>query len=229
MAVKPIQGNNVPAENSNQGKNDKAENSSQLKNNQAKKPRKEKNDIWGRVIVGSYLIILVFIFVAGLFWSLLGKFIDLMSPIINTEQISISVIQINDAIVMIFAGGVGSLIYEIMGYLKHACAMKDFERAFIPWYFYRSIQGALLGLVFYFAVSGGVLFVTFNNQEPSNAALNTLALAAIGAMVGLFSKFAINKLYDIFKIVFNNKTDDKAADTSNDDKAVDTLKKVVNE
>jgi len=146
-----------------------------------------KNDFWGRVIVGFLLAVLSADFVAGLL--LIGPH------------------QINEALIMMFAGGVGSSVYAIRAYLLHACDRKDFDRAYTPWYIFWLLQGALLGLIFYFAVRGGVLLVTINREAQSAVNLNAWSLAAIGALVGLFSKYAIEKLRQVFIMVFTSKAD----------------------
>ena len=107
---------------------------------------------------------------------------------------------------MLFAAGLGSSITTILGYLRHASVLQDFDAAYTPWYVARLLMGMLLGLIFYFVVKGGLLAVSAGAggaQEP----LNLWALAAIGALVGLFSKNAIEKLRELFNTLF--KTQDE--------------------
>jgi hypothetical protein len=116
--------------------------------------------------------------------------------------------KIKESIIVLFAAGLGSWINTTRGYLKHASTDQDFESAYIPWYIARPFQGMLLGLVFYFAIRGGLLVLTLeagNNVQVKD--LNDLALAAIASMVGLLSKNAIDKLRDLFHTLFASKED----------------------
>jgi hypothetical protein len=62
-------------------------------------------------------------------------------------------------------------------------------------------MGMLLGLIFYFLIRGGLLAVMGPSQEEITD-LNNWGLAAIGALVGLFSRNAISKLREIFRTMF---------------------------
>jgi hypothetical protein len=102
-----------------------------------------------------------------------------------------------------FAAGVGSIITTILAYLQHASQEKDFDRAYAPWYVARPLMGLLLGLVFYFVFRGGLLATVQTGVEGKE--LNKWALAGLGALVGLFSKNAIEKLREVFDTLFRTK------------------------
>ncbi len=176
-----------------------------------------KNDLWGRVIVGPLLFLCAAGFVIGLLWRLLYDFTN-----IPAGDTAVSQREVNEAIIMIFAGGLGSAVYAIRGYLKHACDLKNFDSIYIPWYPLWLLQGSLLGLIFYFAIRGSLLFITLNSGTGQTTgtntpiALNTWSLAAIGALVGLFSKYAIEKLREVIIITFGGKDElDKEAQVEN--------------
>jgi hypothetical protein len=179
------------------------------------KPVTIKNDPWGRGIVGFLLVILSVSFVGGLLWRLLdGSFAGALG------KTMVDPAQVNEALIMIFAGGVGSSVYAIRAYLIHACDKKDFDRAFIPWYIFWIFQGSLLGLIFYFAVRGGILLITIKSGAQAGADLNTWSLAAIGALGGLFSKYAIEKLRQVFIVMFTSVgKDDEALQVEDNKKA----------
>jgi hypothetical protein len=163
-------------------------------------PHSKHNDAFGRIVVGVFLGVFAIGLVVMLFWRLLTAV-----PI--SEASMVDPRQVNEAIITMLAGGVGSLIYAIRAYLIHACNNQDFERRFIPWYIFWLFQGSLLGLVFYFAVRGSILFVTFNGEAQPIQSLNTWSLATVGALVGLFSKYAIEKLRQIIVIAFASQKD----------------------
>jgi hypothetical protein len=162
----------------------------------------KQNDALGRWIVGLLLFIYLIVSVAGLRWRLLMTFTALEPDVIGIEPN-----QVNQAIIMLFAGALGSLVYEMRAYYIHACKRKDFDLAYIPWYVIWFFQGALLGFIFYFVVRGGLLLITITGENQSQGDLNTWSLAAIGSLVGLFSKYALSKLRQIFIITFTSKDD----------------------
>lgn len=159
------------------------------------------NDIRGRIIAGILILVISIGFVVGIGWILVNPFIA------GKEKITaVPMTQVNEALVMLFAGGIGSSIYVIRAYLLHACEKKDLDPDYLPWYFFRQIMGALLGLIFYFAVRGGILLLTVNETKiQSFEELNIWSLAAIGSLVGLFSKYAIEKLRELFLVLFNGR------------------------
>jgi hypothetical protein len=106
------------------------------------------------------------------------------------------------AILTTLAAGVGSSIATILGFLKHASEDKDFEPAYAAWYVGRPLIGLLLGLLFYFVVKAGFL-ATFPNAPQQDA--SELAFVAIGGLVGLFSKNAVEKLREVFNVLFQTR------------------------
>lgn len=111
-------------------------------------------------------------------------------------------VQINEALVMMFAAGLGSSIATMRAFFGRACT-GNFSPSFVPWYPGRIVMGMILGLVFYFVVRGGLLFTIGSANAGAVDELNIWGLAAIGAMVGMFSKEAIEKLREIFDTVFS--------------------------
>jgi hypothetical protein len=112
--------------------------------------------------------------------------------------------RILDALIVMAAAAVGGSISTILGYLRHASEDQDFELAFMPWYFARPLMAVLLGLVFFFLLRGG-LFVALPQAPPDD--LSDFGMAGIGALVGLFSKNAIEKLRELFKVLFATRAD----------------------
>ncbi|TFG79796.1 MAG: hypothetical protein E4H23_04685 [Chrysiogenales bacterium] len=113
--------------------------------------------------------------------------------------------EVRQALLMTFAAGIGSSIYTILGFLEHASEKKDFDSSYVAWYVGRPLMGLMLGLLFFFVVKGGLLMILPNLAQMNNVGLNSYGLAAIGAMVGLFSKQAIAKLRELFDVLFQTK------------------------
>ena len=90
-----------------------------------------------------------------------------------------------------------------LAYLEHASDKKDFDVAYSPWYIGRPLMGMLLGLMFYFLLRDGLLAVVTNKSTPES--LSEAGLTGIGALVGLFSKEAIEKLRELFNTLFSTR------------------------
>lgn len=112
------------------------------------------------------------------------------------------------AILAVFAAGVGAGITSICAYLRHACDERDFEFSYAPWYIGRPIMGMLLGLIFFFVLKGGLLATTTSDTASGAAEMDDWAIAALAAMVGMFSNNAIEKLRELFHTLFQ--TQDRA-------------------
>jgi hypothetical protein len=108
------------------------------------------------------------------------------------------------ALLTMFAAGVGSMITTILGYLRHASVQQDFDPAFAPWYVARPIMGVLLGVIFYFVLKGGLMATV---PDVSMREVNEFGLAGLGGLVGLFSKNAIEKLRELFNVLFKTQAD----------------------
>ncbi len=100
------------------------------------------------------------------------------------------------------AGGLGSCVATILGYLLHASERKDFDAAYSAWYVGRPLLGLLLGFIFYFMAKGGLLIVAIDGADME---LNDAGMAAIGSLVGLFSKNAVEKLRELFNTLFQTR------------------------
>ncbi len=138
--------------------------------------------------------------------SLLAFFWVFRPPDWLTQQLAPFSAGAKAALVTMAAATVGSLITTILGYLDHVAYKGDFRRAFVPWYVARPVMGLLLGLIFYFVLQAGLWAVA--GQSPGS--LSLYGLAAVGSLVGLFSKNAIEKLRELFQGLFH--TEDDAVD-----------------
>lgn len=63
-------------------------------------------------------------------------------------------------------------------------------------YLMRPMQGALLALIVYFTLRGGYL------GQDQTAPVNPYGVAALSALVGLFTRHAVSKLTDVFDTLF---------------------------
>ena len=116
---------------------------------------------------------------------------------------------LNDALVTVFAAAVGSSITTIQGYLRHASTQGDFKTSFAPWYVARPLMGTLLGLLFYLVLKAGLLLLGTGDDGTT---IDRWALAAVGGLVGLSSKPAIEKLREVFQMLFRAERPQNIAD-----------------
>lgn len=121
--------------------------------------------------------------------SVMGLLVALRTPIDA---------MLRGPLICMLSAAIGSSITTVMGYLKHASDQKDFDPAYSAWYIGRPVTGALLGLLFYFILRGGFIALGTN----SSTQFDDFALAGAGGLVGLFSKNALEKLREIFDVIF---------------------------
>lgn len=161
---------------------------------------------WIKVIMlGFYLLIIPVILVFFIidFWP-----VKIMP---NAWSDSTMILKINLSfhlrmlLLVLMSGGLGSYIHVASSFSYHI-AKGDFEPHWYWWYWMRIPIGATLALVTIMIIEGG-LFVApagINDATP----ITTIGIAAL---IGLFSRHALEKLRDIFDVVFNprEKKDDK--------------------
>ena len=71
-------------------------------------------------------------------------------------------------------------------------------------YVIRPLQGAALALIVYFTLRGGYL------GQDQSAPVNPYGVAALSALVGLFTRHAVSKLTDVFDTLFGKPKEDAA-------------------
>jgi len=107
-----------------------------------------------------------------------------------------------EASVAFLAAGIGSTVSTMFSYLTHASTNADWKQAHVPWYILRPIQGSVLGVIFYWLVRGGILAVIPAHDSQGYLDLDLNGLAGMCALVGMFSRRAMIKLRETFKVIF---------------------------
>lgn len=149
--------------------------------------------------VGAYLLALTGFLTLGLFFILNSVcWPDWIMKCVEKAP------DFTNAIATMFGAGIGASLATILGYLEHASEKKDFDVSYAPWYVARPLMGMLLGLIFYFLLRDGLLAVVSANKS-SPESLSEAGLTGVGALVGLFSKEAIEKLRELFNTLFATK------------------------
>jgi hypothetical protein len=100
-------------------------------------------------------------------------------------------------LLVIFAGALGSYLHAIMS-LSDYIAKQQITASWFWWYISRPFLGMAMALVFYAVLRGGFLA-----GSPADAnVVNPFGVLTIGALVGMFSYKAAQKLGEIFDVVF---------------------------
>ena len=103
--------------------------------------------------------------------------------------------------IVIFSGVVGSQIHALKSFSNYT-GSRRFGAHWLWWYILRAPTGALLAIVFYFAMRGGFLLLTNGHGADD---FHVFGVAGIATMAGLFSEQAIHKLKELFDTLFTAK------------------------
>jgi hypothetical protein len=98
-------------------------------------------------------------------------------------------------LIVVLAGALGAFLHVATSFSDYV-GNRRLMHSWTWFYVLRPLVGAALAVLFYFAILGGL----FTSQGTS--ALNPYGIAALSALVGLFSKQATNKLEQIFDTAF---------------------------
>lgn len=107
---------------------------------------------------------------------------------------------------VVVAAAIGSFIAVATSFTTYLGNQRLYTR-WLWWYILRLPIGIALSVLFYLAVRGG-----FFTSNATGADVNPFGVAALGGLVGMFSKQAADKLQDIFGQLFNSTRDSTRAD-----------------
>jgi hypothetical protein len=104
---------------------------------------------------------------------------------------------------VLMVGALGALVGSSRRFLYFATRDELTKRD--EWsYLIRPLQGAALALIVYFTLRGGYL------GQDQSAPVNPYGVAALSALVGLFTRHAVSKLTDVFDTLFGKPKEDAA-------------------
>jgi hypothetical protein len=109
-------------------------------------------------------------------------------------------------LIVAVAGGIGSYIHVATSFADFV-GNRKLRPSWEIWYMLRPVIGALLAVVVYFVIRGGLLSSSSGADQMS-----PYGLAATSCLCGLFSKQASDKLQEIFEEAFRTKTPVQRAD-----------------
>jgi hypothetical protein len=97
---------------------------------------------------------------------------------------------------VVLSSGLGSYVHAAVSFADYV-GNRGFVVSWVWWYLLRVFVGSSLAVIFYFAIRGGFLGAGTNAAD-----INVYGIAAISALVGLFSKQATDKLREVFDTAF---------------------------
>jgi hypothetical protein len=103
---------------------------------------------------------------------------------------------------VLVVGALGALVGVSRRFLHYASRDELTKRD--QWsYLMRPLQGSVLALIVYFTLRGGYL------GQDQSAPVNPYGIAALSALVGLFTRHAVSKLTDVFDTLFGKPREDE--------------------
>jgi hypothetical protein len=130
------------------------------------------------------------------------------NPIVETKLDPHIYRELDFLWLVLLAGSLGSFLHMGQSYTDFI-GNRTIKSSWAWWYGFRPFIGAGLALVFYAAVRGGLMAVATGSNSAA-ADLNPFGLVAMGALVGMFSKAATQKLGEVFDTLFKS---DKAKES----------------
>jgi hypothetical protein len=104
--------------------------------------------------------------------------------------------EVRILLLVLCGGAIGGLVHMLQSFAVFM-GSRQLVSSWVFWYLTGPLKGALLGLVFYVLIRGGLL----SGQGAENS-LSVLGLTGASALVGLFSDQALDKLKQVFATMF---------------------------
>lgn len=104
------------------------------------------------------------------------------------------------ALTAAFAGMLGALIHAGTSFTSYM-GNRKMIRSWVLWYLFRPFIGAVLSVLVYCIIRGGLL----NAGSKTDEDVSIYGVAGFSAMAGMFSKQAIDKLKELFDTLFRTK------------------------
>ncbi len=167
-------------------------------------------------IVGVYLLVVTVVVVSMLIaiWPVMDANDDWLKvailPIVGKVNLTDDVRLL---LMVVLSGAAGSCIGAQTSFATYV-GNRSLVASWNWWYVLRPVIGMTLALVFYFVIRGGLLSVSGGAD-----AMSPYGIAAVAALVGLFSKQATDKLEEVFTTLF--RTEQGKGDDLRGDKAID--------
>ncbi len=155
---------------------------------------------WVKFIAGYHIVIpLVLIYFLCRIWPASAPegtgAIETISLFRGLTSIAISW-EVRLILIVLSTGALGSFVQGASSLIRYLGEQK-LEQSYRWWYILRPFVGSSLALIFYFTIRGGFLSVNAGAE-----AISHFGMAAAAGLVGLFSRYAIDKLREVFMTLF---------------------------
>ncbi|MCK4936849.1 MAG: hypothetical protein KAR84_08345 [Elusimicrobiales bacterium] len=159
--------------------------------------------------------IAIYLVISMVMFLLLGYFV--WSNIFILSNISGERLALLKIVIYAFSfGGIGGTCYSMYGLYKHI-AEGDYRPSYMYWYLFRGPVGAILGLISFFLIQGGIL--TFSGQEmifgsSKSTFQSKAAIVCLAFLAGFATNHFVVKLRELAKTFFGS-TVEKSSKTAN--------------
>jgi hypothetical protein len=114
-------------------------------------------------------------------------------------------LEVRLLLLVLLAGAIGSYIHASSSFVDYL-GNRTLISSWVWWYLLRPFIGMMLALLFYFVFRGGFITAGVNSGgEGAASYINPFGIAALGGLVGMFSKIATDKLNEVFLTLFTPK------------------------
>ncbi len=171
--------------------------------------RRKPGNAWGESYVGGWIIVLIVVVIAlaalalygiWVFWpseSATGGAGIALTKTVHFFGYDRTLSRESLFFVMIaFAGALGGMVHSLRS-LGVYVGNRELRWSWVPFYFLKPVLGAALATLLYFVLRAGLF-----SSSASTAQTSPYGFAAIGALAGLFSDQAVEKLKKVAEELF---------------------------
>lgn len=126
------------------------------------------------------------------------------SPTVKTWLVDCIDRELDYLLLVLIAGSLGSFLHIAQSYSDFV-GNRTIKSNWAWWYSMQPFIGAILALVYYATLRGGLLVFTVGSS-PTVSEINTYSLVATSSIAGMFSKPATDKLGELFNTLFKSST-----------------------
>ena len=152
---------------------------------------------------GAYLVILILLLLTVLVHAFPGQLDELQQQSATIDLLGngwfvVAVKpEVRLLILVIIAGALGSYVHLATSFSDFV-GNRQLKASWFWWYFLRPFIGIALAVIVYFTIRGGLVA-----GGTGAGGINPFGVAAVGALSGMFSRQAADKLREVFESLFS--------------------------
>jgi hypothetical protein len=163
-----------------------------------------------RLFLGIYIALmwLLFLYLFGKFWPY--EFTDKLWMRQPNEVLFCGLLTIPTSaeirllVLMLCAGALGAMVHALQSFADFH-GNRQLAKSWMPWYLLRPFVGALMALIFYLLLRGGLVTGVLTGaagEDATHTAVRVFGLTGAAALIGMFSDLAALKIKDVFTTLF---------------------------